>query len=237
MWTHAELKERARLAFMKNRWQCILVTFLMTCITVIAEISEKAQNGLNERLAVNGTSTISSIVGSTLNVRTLSLVGGALTFFSIVCIFLSIFVGNVLQVGGKSFFVRNQTAQPGVRDMLEVFESGHYTNIVTTMFLKDIYIYLWSLLLIIPGIIKSYEYFMVPYILADQPEIDTKDAFALSKQMMDGQKMNTFILELSFFGWYILSALTFGILGIFYVNPYIESTLAELYTVLKQKEY
>ena len=103
------------------------------------------------------------------------------------------------------------------------------------MFLEGLYIFLWSLLFIIPGIIKTYEYLMVPYILAENPELSTKEVFARSKQMMTGDKWNAFVLQLSFLGWILLSVFTCGILLIFYVGPYSELTYAELYAVLKQK--
>ena len=84
-------------------------------------------------------------------------------------------------------------------------------------------------------VIKTYEYRMIPYILAENPRIKRKEAFELSKQMMKGNKWKTFILDMSFFGWNFLSVLTLGILSIFYVNPYNAATIAELYATLKTK--
>ena len=101
------------------------------------------------------------------------------------------------------------------------------------MFLMDLFTALWTLLFVIPGIIKSYEYKMIPYLLAEDPEMSYQDAFAKSKEMMHGQKWNAFVLDLSFIGWHILSAFTLGILGIFYVMPYYYQTSAELYLTLK----
>lgn len=117
------------------------------------------------------------------------------------------------------------------------FKSGHYGNIVVTMFLMNLYITLWSLLFLIPGIIKAYEYLMIPYILADNPGMDRKEAFAISKRMMDGEKWNAFNLQLSFIGWILLSVFTCGLLGIFYVSPYMEVTMAELYAYNKGKAF
>ena len=93
------------------------------------------------------------------------------------------------------------------------------------------------LLFIIPGIVKSYEYMMIPYLLAEHPEMTRQEAFAESKQMMDGEKMEAFIMDLSFLGWYLLSAVTCGLLAIFYVNPYVQASFAEMYTFNKQKAY
>ena len=97
------------------------------------------------------------------------------------------------------------------------------------MFFRDLYTVLWTLLLIIPGIVKSYEYQMIPYLLAENPQMTKEQAFAESKRMMTGQKWRAFVLDLSFIGWNILSALTLGILGIFYVQPYMDATHAALY--------
>ena len=103
--------------------------------------------------------------------------------------------------------------------------------------LKNLYIFLWSLLLLIPGIVKAYEYRMVPYLLADYPELSTEEAFRISREMMNGEKMNTFILDLSFIGWYILSGITCNLVGIFYLYPYKYATDAELFLVLKQNYF
>lgn len=76
---------------------------------------------------------------------------------------------------------------------------------------------------------------MIPYILAENPKIERKKAFKLSKEMMKGNKWKTFILDLSFLGWELLSIFTFGLLNIFYINPYKVSTTVELYEVLKKQ--
>lgn len=78
---------------------------------------------------------------------------------------------------------------------------------------------------------------MVPYILAENPGMDRREAFAISKRMMDGEKWNTFVLSLSFLGWVLLSGCTCGILTIFFVNPYAQATYTELYTYNKIKAY
>ena len=114
------------------------------------------------------------------------------------------------------------------------FQNGSFLKIVAAKFLEGLFIGLWSLLLVIPGIIKALEYLMVDYILADNPGIAPMDALRESKRMMKGHKWNAFVLSLSFLGWEILSVLTLGLLDLFYVRPYIEATFAELYLALKQ---
>jgi len=145
---------------------------------------------------------------------------------------LSAFVFNPLEIGAKKFFVANLTEEAGLNYLGAGF-SNCYMNKVKILFFRDLYVFLWGLLFVIPGIIKGYEYRMIPYILADNPEITKEEAFAKSKAMMTGNKWATFVLDLSFFGWIILSLLTCGILAIFYVNPYAYQTGAALYDVLK----
>lgn len=145
---------------------------------------------------------------------------------------LEIFIVNPLEVGIKRFFVLNLRERPGIKEICYSFDHN-YMNCVKTLFFRDLYIFLWSLLFIIPGIIKSYEYRMMPYILGETPDISKEAAFEQSRMMMMGNKWNAFVLDLSFLGWYILNGLTFGILGIFYVNPYVQQTDAALYQKLK----
>lgn len=105
------------------------------------------------------------------------------------------------------------------------------------MFLRGLFTGLWSLLFVIPGIIKHYEYLMIPYILAENPGMDRQEVFAISKRMMMGQKWNVFVLDLSFIGWRLLEGITLGIVGVFYVEPYYQATMAELYAYNRNMAY
>jgi uncharacterized membrane protein len=113
--------------------------------------------------------------------------------------------------------------------------TGNWQRIFTTNLLMYVYIFLWSLLLIIPGIIKAFSYSMTSYILKDDPELSNNAAIEKSMAMMHGHKMELFLLELSFIGWVILSMFTFGI-GMLLVEPYLQTTIAHYYEDLK-KEY
>lgn len=107
-------------------------------------------------------------------------------------------------------------------------------KIVKGMFLKQLFIFLWSLLFIIPGIIKAYEYYCVPFILAENPDVGSKRAIEISKQMTSGYKADIFITELSFLGWQLLGMLACCV-GQVFVVPYIYATYAEMYAFLKYK--
>ena len=145
-----------------------------------------------------------------------------------------ILVTNPIEVGCQNFFVRNSEAPAELGEIKRGFHP--YWRNVGAMLLRGLFLFLWSLLCIIPGIIKSYSYRMVPYILADDPTIGGRDAITLSRKMMDGQKWNAFLLDLSFIGWLLLSVVTLGIAGIFYTNPYMYATHAELYQTLKAQK-
>ena len=102
------------------------------------------------------------------------------------------------------------------------------------MFWAALKVFLWSLLLVIPGIIKGFAYMMTSYILAEYPNVAAKDAHMLSDKMTKGYKMELFVAELSFLGWALLSVLTFGILDIVFAGPYRELTFGGIYQELKQ---
>ena len=148
---------------------------------------------------------------------------------------LSILVINPLRVGCNRFFAENSAAPAELGELGYGFKSG-YGRVVGTMLRTDIYLILWSMLFIIPGIIKAYSYRMVPYILAEEPELSGKEAITRSREMMNGHKWRTFVLDLSWFLWIFFGVLTLGIGLIFYVNPYMEATNAELYHALKRGE-
>ena len=144
---------------------------------------------------------------------------------------ISVFVFSPLEVGTKRFFVKNLNEAAELKEVIFAFDHS-YMNVVKILFIRSLCIFGWSLLFVIPGIVKAYEYMMIPYLLAENPELSKEQAFALSKQMMTGNKWNTFVLELSFIGWDILCTFTLGILNIFYVQPYKCLTYAALYEEL-----
>ena len=228
MWNRAELKMRGNIAFKKNYVSAVVVALLMGIFGTVSGESSARRVSENSDIYSGNLFNVGMITG---------LLAGIATVVILIVLVAKVFVCNLLKMGGYRFFILNQTAQPGIGTLLDGFRSGHYVNIVLTMFLRDLFTTLWSLLLVVPGIVKHYEYLMVPYIIAENPAMDYKEAFQISKQMMDGEKMEAFIMDLSFLGWYLLSAVTCGLLAIFYVNPYVQASFAEMYTFNKQKAY
>lgn len=145
---------------------------------------------------------------------------------------LTIFLFGPLEVSCRNFLKKNLNS-PAELDELNAGFVPKYWHNLATMLLRKVFVFLWSLLFIIPGIIMSYAYEMTPYILNDHPELGAKEAIDRSRTMMKGHKWELFVLDLSFIGWLILSILTLGIVGIFYVNPYYNSSHAAFYEALK----
>ena len=212
------------MAFKKNYVSAVVVALLMGIFGTVSGESSARRVSENSDIYSGNLFNVGMITG---------LLAGIATVVILIVLVAKVFVGNLLKMGGYRFFILNQTAQPGIGTLLDGFRSGHYVNIVLTMFLRDLFTTLWSLLLVVPGIVKHYEYLMVPYIIAENPAMDYKEAFQISKQMMDGNKWDAFVLDLSFIGWTLLGVCTFGILLVFYVEPYIYLTRAELYHALK----
>lgn len=122
--------------------------------------------------------------------------------------------------------------QVEIGQMFDCFKD--YKRLWTTLFLQGLYTWLWSLLLLIPGIIKQYSYAMTVFVLKDNPDMKNNEAIEKSMELMDGHKMKLFLLDLSMIGWYILSICTLGI-GLFFLIPYIYTAHAHFYEDLKKE--
>ena len=147
-------------------------------------------------------------------------------------------IGALLIVGPMTYglqyaFLKN--ARDGQKmemgDLFKGFSDDFSTTFLIGL-LTTIFTFLWSLLLIVPGIVKSYAYSMAYYIKIDHPEYGWKQCVVASQQMMKGHKMEKFILDLSFIGWYIVGALCLGV-GTLWVNPYVYATEAQFYESIK----
>jgi uncharacterized membrane protein len=146
------------------------------------------------------------------------------------------FVGSIIISGplslGLAFLFLNRARREEVK-IDSVFKGFNYfLNSFLLGLLRAIFIFLWALLLIIPGIVKSYSYAMSFYIMADNPEMDAMQALKASREMMDGYKWRLFCLDLSFIGWALLCLLTLGI-GFLFLMPYVEAAHIQFYEDIK----
>lgn len=234
-WYRSDLKYRGKQALRKNYWAAVVVSLILVIAAGIGN-----SGGGTDSVLKTVTRTQVYDGGVRFSVNTVfpfgwlleAFAAGVLLMLGVCLILLKFFVGNVLEVGARAFYIENLYSAPGIGRILAPFHSGQYWNIVKIMFLRDLYVFLWTLLLVIPGIVKSYEYRMIPYLLAEHPDMTREEAFGRTREMMYGQKANTFILDLSFLPWIFLNAFTLNILGIFYLQPYMDAVSAELYDVL-----
>ncbi len=156
-----------------------------------------------------------------------------LLFFSSAAVLLvDIFLLNPLSVGGSRFMIRSVEDVAQVKEIAYGFDHS-YKNVAKVLFYKELYVFLWTLVFVIPGIVKMYQYYMVPYLLAEHPDLEYKTALQMSRDMMEGNKWKTFVLGLSFLLWDFFGAVTLGVGWVLYVQPYRQLTFAALYCELK----
>ncbi|MDM5190924.1 DUF975 family protein [Bacillus sp. DX4.1] len=182
-------------------------------------------------------------VGATLLIAILVFVGQAAVTFSFAAVWslkeakesLTVEIVSMLIIGpltlGAYYLALNAARRHEVRigHIFRWFQDGNkFIKSFLTYLLIMVYLFLWTLLLIIPGIIKSFSYSMTYFILNDHPEYSMNQAITESRRMMDGHKMDYFLLCLSFIGWFLLSVITLGI-GFLWLAPYFYTTTAEFY--------
>lgn len=162
----------------------------------------------------------------------------AILIFSAVSILFAFlyqtFISNLLLIGEKRFFLENRNyRQTPISKIFFLYKLRYIRHPAWIMFVRTLFQSLWDLT-VIGGIIKHYDYILIPYILAENPKISRKDAFFLSRQLMRRNKWKFFLLDLSFLGWHFLSLFTLGLLDLLFVNPYITACRAELYAILRR---
>ena len=235
--TISELKIRAKDVLKSCYWMAFLATFLNTILVyavdgVARSITSLGQEHIDyqryfEYIADGDYTRAVNYIESVNSNPVLSLISYLLSIAVTLCF------TNILVVGLKKTFINaGKTHKVDIGDLFVPFK--HYGETFKTMFFHFLYIFLWSLLFIIPGIVKSYSYFMVPFILAENPKIDTARAFDISKKAMDGEKAECFLMHLSFIGWYLLGLIACCI-GMYFVEPYLQTTNNEFYLKVKNK--
>lgn len=234
MWTRKDLKTQAKEFFKKNYWPSVFTSILLGLLG--------AASGVTYRIS-NSSSTgedYSELLSNPEFSQLISYMLAGIAVVFVVAILLSIFFTNVIKVGGAYFHLHcrkaNEEDVPSCKDVFWGFGNGHYGNTVKIIFLRNLFVSLWSLLFIIPGIIKAYQYAMVEYVVSENPSIGYREALDNSRDMMKGNKWKLFVLDLSFILWDLLNALTLGILGVFWLNPYKQHTHAAFYAAIKPQQ-
>lgn len=152
----------------------------------------------------------------------------------IVSLLYHFFISNMLLVGERRYFLEAHSyRQAPISKIFFLYKLRCIAGPAWILFCRTVFQLLWGLT-IIGGVIKYYEYRMIPFILAENPKISRRDAFFLSRQLMQHSKWKLFKMHVSFIGWKLLSLLTFGILDLVFVNPYMSASEAELYLTLRR---
>lgn len=249
MWTRAALKSYAKDFLRKHYWKAFLVCLIVLVLTG-DELSYRNSSSNNQEININPGTTIEEMIEGQNNeilntgyrgldrfVKSFGLFplrffGMGIFFFMVIAwIIVTLFLNPLLEVGKNRFFLNGFKGDIDMKYLASTFNKEEFWSIFKCMFVTGVINFLWYLLLIIPGIIKSYEYRFVPYLLTNEPDLTFTEAISRSQELTAGEKWNMFVLDLSFIGWFFLGSLLFGIGGIF-VNPYYEATIARLYNVL-----
>ncbi|MBR1528672.1 MAG: DUF975 family protein [Oscillospiraceae bacterium] len=162
----------------------------------------------------------------------------SVTIFTMtVCMaFFWIFIKNLILIGRCRYFLERRAYPKTKPDrLLFVYRTGYTNNTAKVMLLRAVRQTLWNLT-IIGGFIKYYEYLMIPYLLAENPNITAKEAFSLSKQIMNGDKKTAFKIDLTLLPFALLDGATFHMSSLFFLNPYRECIFAELYAALRTEK-
>lgn len=191
---------------------------------------------------------IPEAITTALAAGTVAVIVGICIVVILISILITTFLTNPIQVGYRRFFMLNRLGKGKFVDLFSAF-APNYLNVVKGMFTTSLIIFGWTMLFIIPGIIASYRYFFVPFLLAENPTMSGTRAREISAQMTDGYKFKIFVLGLSFIGWQILAFLLavpaalltccfMGIGAMLVYCPlggYVSATYAELYE--ERREY
>ncbi|SCW39363.1 Protein of unknown function [Ruminococcaceae bacterium YRB3002] len=259
MWTREQLKNNAKEVLRNSYWWAFLICFVFTIIAGVGSGSSNVSSRLSkisndtgrvtqhiidvddlenaDNLSRQEKEQLQEYIDSIFNPTSIALGFAGLLISLVISIFkaaYNIFVTNPLTVGYNYYFMQQREGSIDFKNLFSGFMGGKYMSRVKVMFFHSLYIFLWSLLFVVPGIIKSYSYYMVPYILADNPDISKDRAFEISMKTMDGEKFDLFVLQLSFIGWQLLGLLCCCV-GIYFVNPYVQATMCEFYLVMRQK--
>ena len=232
MWTRKLLKTNAKQALQGRYWRSFWICLVLSFVGLG---SAGANSGTAARQAVDtatGGTTAYDIVDRIPDSMMGALLVGML-IGSVMALCWAIFVVYPLNVGRCRYFMESRQSLTPVSTVVSTFRRP-YGNTIVVQLLTNLKIILGYILLIVPGVYWSYCYALVPYLLAENPYMTATRAMELSKEMMEGEKWNYFVLQLSFFGWLILCAFTLGIGG-FFLEPYMQATYAEFYAAMRSK--
>ena len=214
----SELKDQSKALIAKNYWGMVGAGLAMAVATGALIRNTSSITAGNEE-AVEGVRSLTLFA---------SLLGTAIS------VAIVLFVFHPLEFGASKYFLKNIDGQ-AKGTLFDGFRQENLSHAISVYFYRNVMIALFALLLVIPGLIKSYEYYFVNFLAVDHPELSGKELCAISKQMTNGSKWNLFVLDISYILWEIAAVLTGGLVGIFYLYPYRYQTRANAYRLFLEK--
>lgn len=253
MFDRGILKANAKAAFKANYWRCVVVALIIVLAVgggattgknrvqqsfnhseQMMQYDHNSNGNVENEELVAMLQDLSDHYGARAVAGVVLTLVGVVTTFAAVGGIVSALVVNPLSLGCDYFFLKNSEEPADIGEIGRGFSPAWWNNVVV-MFLRGVFLVLWGMLFVIPGIVKIYSYRLVPYIQAEDPELRGTEAITLSRSMMHGHKWEAFVFDLSFIGWYILDAFTAGIIGVFWVHPYKAAADAELYRAIRDE--
>lgn len=213
----SELRLKARQSLTGNYWPAVLVAFVASIFGALLVNGGSFSINIEERF--------SEVFGNLPAIVKwyLAIVGSTAGVLSLV----NLILGGVIQLGYASYLLKQHDRE--ICETKELFSKFDYFGSgFLQLLLRNIFTALWSILLVIPGIIKSLGYSMTPFLMVENPNLTAKEAIKLSQEKMMGHKWELFCMSLSFIGWSILATLTGGI-GYIFLNPYMNAAYAAFY--------
>lgn len=227
---HSTLRKRAR-ANLAGNWGvsigiAVVASLLGGLITGVSFLPDLEVNVPFSTPAIQAFLNVLQKFADSLN-KGIQIGSFTLSFRSSIFGFAAFLIGGVLQMGYADFLLKQHDGkETSFNDLFSKFD--YFGTGFAQRFLRSLYTFLWSLLFVIPGIIKSYAYAMTPFILAEHPNMTASQAIRHSEELMDGYKSELFVLDLTFIGWNILAAMTWN-LGNIALNPYKNAAYAAFY--------
>ena len=239
MWTRALLKSNAKQVLSRTLQTTLLVTLVATILsgtagTSVTTTAENAEN-IYQQLSPDMLGLVLAMAGG------VTLLG----------VLYNVFIYTPIVVGSKRYYMEARLGNAPFSTLFSIFRRGDYGHVVFVGFMTQLKIFLYTLLLIVPGIIKSYAFALVPYLMAENPQLTHTRAQQISQQVMVNEKFNYFVLELSFIGWSIIIAAITSVVGAIFwplaflvsvllsivLTAYMEATKAEFYAAMREKAF
>ena len=229
-WTRSLLKQNAKQVLRESYWRVFLAWLLIS-------LGAGAAAGVLSNIVLFVPTLVVSLatIGSPE-----AYLAGILFVYLLFLVFILVFNALVtmpLTVGGIRYTMENRCGYPPLDSVLSPFRNKEqYLNVAKATLMYLLEIFGFTLLFIVPGIVRGYQLRYVPYLLAENPYMSYRRAKELSKALTSGEKSAIFVLDLSFIGWYLLGYLTCG-LGVYFLLPYVQATMAELYAAARAKAF